>query len=233
MSPRARKVSDEEVFAAAGRVMTERGPAQWTLADIATAAGLTAGALVQRFGSKHALQVALAESWANSIPELFKALRQGRSSPLEALRAYAQCVAQMGQSPGTLAHHLAYLQLDLTDADLYRHVRAGASATRAELRKLIDLAIVAGELVESVDAPALARALEVAVSGSLLTSAFYQDGPATKSVLADVQAVLTPYLKPAAQMKGRRQTTTTPARDRGRLSADQRRARQRKRSERG
>ncbi len=88
---------------------------------------------------------------------MFRELCQGCSSPLEGLRTYAQCMAQMGQSPHALAHHLAYLQLDLTDPDLYQHLRAGASATREELRKLIDLAIAVGELVESVDAPRCAR----------------------------------------------------------------------------
>ncbi len=61
MTPRPRKASDEEIFAAAHRIMSRLGPAQWTLADIAAEAGLTAGALVQRFGSKRGLLLALAE----------------------------------------------------------------------------------------------------------------------------------------------------------------------------
>ena len=55
MSPRPRKVSDEAIFAAAHKVMGQLGPAQWTLADIAREAGITAGAVVQRFGSKREL----------------------------------------------------------------------------------------------------------------------------------------------------------------------------------
>ena len=61
MSPRPRKASDAEILAAAHRVMSRLGPAQWTLTDIAAEAGLTAGALVQRFGSKHGLLVVLTE----------------------------------------------------------------------------------------------------------------------------------------------------------------------------
>ena len=64
MSPRPRKASDAEVFAAAGRVMARVGPAQLTLAQIAGEAGLTAGALVQRFGSKRELLVALSNEFA-------------------------------------------------------------------------------------------------------------------------------------------------------------------------
>src|SRR6185436_13902369 len=55
MSPRRRKAEDADVFAALVRVMLRRGPAELTLRAIAAAAGVTAGALVQRFGSKQAL----------------------------------------------------------------------------------------------------------------------------------------------------------------------------------
>ena len=61
MSPRPRKVSDEEVFAATYRAMQRLGPGDLTLAEIAAEAGVTAGALAQRFGSKRALLLALAD----------------------------------------------------------------------------------------------------------------------------------------------------------------------------
>jgi AcrR family transcriptional regulator len=227
MSPRPRKVSDQEIFAAAHRVMTRLGPAQWTLADIAAEAGLTAGALVQRFGSKHALQVELTTQVADATPELFAELRRAHPSPLEALRAYAGCFAQMGESPGALAHHLAYLQLDLTDPDLHRNVRAQASATRAAFRELLDEAVAAGELTRPVDTVALARAVEVALSGSLLTWAFYQDGPATGWVRTDLDAVLRPYYAPEADDSDDRKTRR-PARGHSRSKAGHPGARSRK-----
>ena len=58
MSPRRRKAEDADVFAALVRVMKHRGPAELTLRAIAAEAGVTAGALVQRFGSKRALLLA-------------------------------------------------------------------------------------------------------------------------------------------------------------------------------
>jgi len=190
MCARPRKVSDEDVFAAAHRIMSRLGPAQWTLGDIAAEAGVTAGALVQRFGSKRKLLIALTEQTAGATPEMFAALRATHTSPLAALRAYADCIAQMGESPGALAHHLAYLQLDLTDPDLHRHVRAQACAARAAIRDLLIQAAATGELPPSVDAQTLARAVEVTLSGSLLTWAFYQDAPATTCVREDLDALL-------------------------------------------
>src|SRR4026207_2519884 len=58
MSPRRRKAEDADVFAALVRVMRRRGPADLTLREIGAEAGVTAGALVQRFGSKRAMLLA-------------------------------------------------------------------------------------------------------------------------------------------------------------------------------
>ena len=67
-------------------------------------------------------------------------------SPLAALRAYARRFAEMGESPGALAHHFAYLQLDLRDPAFHREALAAARTTRAALRELLEAAVTAGEL---------------------------------------------------------------------------------------
>jgi AcrR family transcriptional regulator len=193
MSPRRPKVSDEAIFAAAGRVMSRVGPAQLMLADIAAEAGLTAGALVQRFGSKRDLLLTVAARAAETTPAMFAELRAAHPSPLAALRAYGDCMAAMGQSPSALAHHLAYLQMDLTDPDFHRHTMTQAHATRAALRELITAAITVGELGPAVDPDALARTVEVTVGGSLMAWAFYREGKAADWVREDLDAVLRPY----------------------------------------
>src|SRR5262245_36285639 len=101
MSPRPRKVSDQAVFDAASRAMARRGPSQLTLSDIAAEAGVTAGALVQRFGSKRELLLALSRRVASTAEDFFVALRSAHGSPLAALRAYADHLARMGDSPAT------------------------------------------------------------------------------------------------------------------------------------
>src|SRR5688500_14160181 len=131
MSPRPRKASDEEVFAAAHRVMQQVGPAQLTLGRIAAEAGVTAGALVQRVGSTRGLMPGLMAAFSGSAPGCFAQLRAAHPSSLAALRAYAACHARMADSPQTLAHHLSYLQIDLTDPDFHPHMRAQALDPRA------------------------------------------------------------------------------------------------------
>jgi AcrR family transcriptional regulator len=195
MSPRPRKVSDDEVFAAAHAVMTRVGPGELTLSQIADRAGLTAAALVQRFGSKRGLLLALAERFAGGTAEIFAALRARHRSPLAVLRAYAEGMAGMAASPAALMRNLSYLQIDLTDADFRQHLTASARATRAELQNLLRDAVAEGELSSAANPRQLARTLEAIISGSMLTWAFYQDGPASKWVRDDINAVLKPYTK--------------------------------------
>jgi AcrR family transcriptional regulator len=194
MSPRPRKASDAEVFAAAARVMSRVGPTELTLALIAGEAGLTAGALVQRFGSKRGLMVALSSEWSSGTPTLFAQLRAANKSPLETVRAYADCIARMGTSPRALAHHLSYLQVDITDPQLRRHLRTQARAARAAIRELLVEGVNAGELIPTADTAMLAKGIEVAISGSLMTWACYQEGSATAWMRDDVNAVLRPWL---------------------------------------
>ena len=195
MTPRPRKVSDEAIFGAAQKVMGQLGPAQWTLADIAREAGITAGAVVQRFGSKRDLLLAMMEGMEEMPRGTFASLRKQHSSPVKVLYAYADCVAQMGDTPGTLAHHLSYLQLDIADPDFNAHMRLQARATRDEIRALLDEAVKAGELKRTTDTDALARMVELTLTGSLFTWAFYQKGTAAQWIKRDLAMVLGPHLR--------------------------------------
>jgi AcrR family transcriptional regulator len=193
MSPRPRKVTDQQLFAAAHAVMSKVGPCELTLAAIAKEAGVTAAVLVQRFGSKRSLLLALFEEAANGTSGFMAALAKQHASPLAALLAYADCMAGMAASPAALARNLAYLQIDLADPDFRRHLVKQAQATRAALRRLVQAAVQAGELARNVRPAQLARTIEATLSGSMLTWAFYQQGTAAQWIRDDLNAVLAPY----------------------------------------
>lgn len=194
MSPRPRKASDDDVFAAAIRVMGRVGPADLTLTAIAAEAGVTAGALVQRFGSKLALLRALSKGAAEHSRDLAGEFRAAHASPLAALVAYARCVAGLAPSPAALARNLAYLQLDLTDRHLYPPLLKQARATRAAYRTFVADAVRAGELAAGSEVDGVARLVDTAVNGSLMTWAVYREGAAADWIERDVRAVLAPHL---------------------------------------
>ena len=174
--------------------MTRLGPGELTLAEIAAEAGVTAGALVQRFGSKRELLLQLSAGAADGNAQFIRRLRKKHRSPIAVLRAYAECLADLAASPAALARNLAYLQIDLTDPDFRKHLLAQARATREALGEVIDDAVAAGELSSEIDAEALARVIETTLSGSLITWAIYREGEAADWLRADVDAVLAPHL---------------------------------------
>ncbi len=194
MSARPRKASDEEIFGAVHRVIFRLGPTQVTLAEIAREAGVTPSALVQRFGSKRDLMLAFTALSAAAAGELFVHLRQAYDSPLATIRGYAECMAGMGETPEELAHHLAYLQIDIGDPDFRRHVGEQARVTDEALTKLVAQAVAVGELRPEVDPPRLARTIQAIVGGSLIAWGFRPEGPATTWVRGDLDAVLEPYV---------------------------------------
>jgi AcrR family transcriptional regulator len=205
MSPAPRKASDDEVFAATQRAMTRYGPQDLTLAHIASEAGVTAGRLVQRFGSKRGLLLALSNRFGSGGRELFSALRQASSTPLGALREYARCMAGLASSPDALARNLAYLQIDITDPEFRANLLANARETRRQLEAMVREAVDAGELVGTTPVRQLARTVETVVSGALMTWACYQEGTAERWLSREVEAVLGPYLPARGRRRARAQ----------------------------
>lgn len=202
MAGRPQKVSDDDVFAAAQRAMSRRGPHELTLADIAAEAGVTAGRLVQRFGSKRALMVALSERFAGGAAAIFAGLRAAHRSPLATVRAYAVCMADLAPTPEALLRNLAYLHDDLADDVLHRHLLENARETRREIENLLSAAVDAGELDRKTDTRSLARTVEAMIGGSLMSWATHREGKAASWIARDLEAVLAPWLGSAGR-KGR------------------------------
>jgi AcrR family transcriptional regulator len=194
MSPRRRKVEDADVFAALVRVMQRRGPAELTLREIAAEAGVTAGALVQRFGSKRAMMLAHARYAAATGDVGVTAPVPRTASPLEALRSVTAMYAQLAGSPRAAVRNLAYLLNDLADPALRRHLLRMSRVARAWYEQRLRDAVAAGELRADTDVQALARLTEVTLRGSFLAWTLYREGSAADWLREDLDATLRPYL---------------------------------------
>src|SRR5688572_22857877 len=127
--PRPRTTSDEEILAATARVIARVGP-RFTLANVAREIRLAPATLIQRFGSKRGLMLALTSGAAEGSADQYEAIRQASRSPLAALFAIGECMAGMAPTPEELANHLAFLQIDLTDSEFHKLALAQAKAAQ-------------------------------------------------------------------------------------------------------
>jgi Tol biopolymer transport system component len=130
--------------------------------------------------------------------------RPPTSSPLAALRAIAAAYAELASSSRAAVRNLAYLQNDLADPALRRHLLRLSRAARGWYEQRLADAVAAGELRAGVDVPRLARSIGATLRGSILSWTLYREGPAATWLREDLDATLEPYLSHHGNRKQRR-----------------------------
>lgn len=183
--------TDEQVFAAIAEVANRHGPAATTLARVGAQAGVTAAALVQRFGSKRAMLLANATHAATATSALFPS-EDSERSPLETLRTVVRSMTPQVRSHKELANNVAFLQLDLTDREIRDLARQRARTVDQGIRKLLDRSVAAGELA-TCDTGALSGVVQAVCNGALFTWTVSGHGRIGSWVTAHVDAVIEPH----------------------------------------
>lgn len=193
---RPRGVEDAVILSAAARVMGRVGPTGLTLAAVAREVGLVPATLVQRFGSKRGLLLALAERSAREASEQAGRVRQAHGSALGALVALTVDSEAEMATPEHFANHLAFLCVDLTDPELYGHALAVHRAQGRAIEDLLAEAAATGELRAGTDPAALARTVQTVTAGAGLTWALERDGTLERRLRQELDTALSPHLAP-------------------------------------
>ncbi len=193
MCPRPRMASDDQIFAALHRVVSRLGPTRMTLADVAGEVGITAAALVQRYGSKRDLLLAVSRHSMTTFRDHVAAIRSAHTSALDALTDFVTSMARYTKSPQELANQLAMFQLDLTDPEFHALGLAYFRAERKELKAILDGAVNGVELVADTDTAQLARMVQVMMNGGRLVWAVVRDGSLEQWTREDLEGLLAPY----------------------------------------
>lgn len=188
---RPRTIDDEAILAAAAALIGRVGPARLTLGHVAEEVGLSPATLLQRFGSKRGLLLALARR-GTDWDARFAAAREAAPSRVEALHAaLAELTAPVG-TPQAMANNLAFLQLDLSDDDFHAEAVAGFRAMQRAIEVLLREAVAEGELA-GADPEQLAEAVVTTYNGALITWAVLRDGPLEGWLRRQLDATLAPY----------------------------------------
>jgi AcrR family transcriptional regulator len=191
---RPRTVADEEVLAAAAAAIGAIGPAAVTLAEIGSQVGLAPATLIQRFGSKRGVLLAVARHSVTTLPAL---IQRAADAPAPAA-ALVDCFADLAGGITTsaqYANHLAFLLLDLGDPDFQQVSRDYAYALEVSIGDVLDASRAAGELRADTDQTHLPRAVHAAYNGALVTWGMTADGTPAQQVRDQLTALLTPHLQ--------------------------------------
>jgi AcrR family transcriptional regulator len=201
MIGRPRSVDDVTIMAAVKALASELGPQGVTLSRVAKRVGLSAPALMQRFGSKRGLLVAFAKHESSSLSGVFEVARRRAPGALATLTLGLSKLPQATKTRGHMANGLAFLQLDLTDPKLREVAKAHSRALRAELRGLLDLAIQGDELVPAASSASLAADLYATYCGAVVTWAVDGRGTLARWITAHVERVLAPHRAGVGQVR--------------------------------
>ena len=154
---RRKTISDEDVLSAAIRAMYAGGPADFTLAGVAAAAGIAPATLIQRFGDKHGLIVAAVahdnDLFAAALAKLPKG--RGAKAVIDVFRVLMagndEDVADV--SGEGFGEGLLWLHQDMRDPDLNRLCRERFALLRAAIvARLPPLALPPQQAAQLIEA---------------------------------------------------------------------------------
>jgi AcrR family transcriptional regulator len=190
--PRPKTVTDDAVLDAALRVIDRGGPRELTLAAVAREVGLAPATLLQRFQSKRGLLLAIDSRGSDRAGSSLREATKRHRSPLRALLAGLVDTSARVTSPETMANHLAFLQIDLSDPEFHQLALAYTTAVREEIKRLLDAAVEAGEL-EATDTSRLAQGVQTTYNGARITWAIYRKGRLDAWLRRELDTLLAPY----------------------------------------
>ncbi|WP_433893601.1 TetR/AcrR family transcriptional regulator [Streptomyces sp. CA-111067] len=196
MAGRPRTIDDATILRAAVEVIGRSGPDGLTLAAVAKQAGVVPGTLMQRFGSKRGLLLAIADHSLDGMTERPARIRARHPSAVAALTALLVEWAEPLATPESYANHLAFLCVDLTDPDFHQRALAIQRARRGAVTGLLAEAAEAGELRRDgfPGVGALTEAALAVTSGAGLLWAVDREGTLAQRLSAALATVLAPHL---------------------------------------
>lgn len=192
--PRPRTVDDEQILVAAAGAVGDLGPSRMTLADVGRRVGLSPATLLQRFGSKRGLLLALAATGIEAMPARIRCASE-TAHVLDSLVGVLADLTAGIEEPAQFANHLSFLLMDLSDPDFQALSRRHTEAVQTALHDVLRVAVERGELPRSADPASLSRLVHSIYNGALLCWGMAPHGrpaDAVRAALLDVLQLLSP-----------------------------------------
>ena len=191
---RPRLVSDHDVFAAFDAAIAEHGPNGVTLGLVAQRLGVTAPALMRRFGSKQGLFAAFMQQQLAAQPDMLRALVDTQADPMQALLALSGHTRPYSMKRAAYLRHLASFFLQLADDPaLVRDIAKWFEGERRWMAERLSEALATGALQLNTPVPELARTLQAALHGARLQWATGGKGTESAWSRRELDAVLAPW----------------------------------------
>ncbi len=180
LMPRPKLLSDDEVLDATRRVIRHRGPARFTLADVAAEVGLARSTLIQRFESRDGLYRRVMERGTNRLQSELDELPRG-TDPQDLWR-FLQALVSVLKSERINEYLLTVVE-EMADPFLAKLARRRVRLVREA---------IAERLPETIaDRSEVARHLQAVMQGASMQWAVEREGELSHFVAACLRTALT------------------------------------------
>lgn len=178
--PRPKSISDEAVLDAAARVLFEGGTADFTLSDVASAAGIARATLIQRFENRETILRRVAERQVQATAEYLAGLPLTRG--MEGLRAFLHTIVGSMGDGEDFGVHVQLAWLEAKDPELRRHAAARYALVQAAIE---------ARLPEGIEDPQdVALHLHAVICGASMQWVAARQGPLSGYVLRRLEKAL-------------------------------------------
>lgn len=182
---RPKKISDGALLSACEQAIGLHGP-NFTLAHVASVAGVSVGTVAGRFGSKHGLLLEMMSVATAALEDRMRRAGEAHSDPVAAVREALVIAASGVDDPETAAQHLGQLGADLADPGL----REGFAAQRRAVCSVLTPLLESAELRHAPSAARGAAILAALFNGLLQDWALNPEGELMERVRHDLDTVL-------------------------------------------
>jgi len=187
----------QEILDAARRMFVRKGVGVATVQDIATEAGLSAGAIYRYYQSKADLLRAVCGNWVEKDRALFERAAVELDSPLQVLVQVGRCVWDDINSPEAREDTLLALETVLVGArhspELAAERRAAMLEAAGMVEGVIRQAQAAGEIDTAIDPRALTHTLLACSFGMRMLALEMGDDIDTNAVLDLLEIMLSRF----------------------------------------
>lgn len=176
------------------RVLGRIGPEKLTLAHVGAEAGLSAATLVQRFGSKRKLMLAVFKHATVGMNARSEAATEAHESALEAIFASAMDRAAELGGPEVIGNLLAFYLSDLNDPEFRALATENSRRAIEGFKTLLDRAVASGEIAESyVNTGQLSETIYSLTMGTLFVWTVGGEGNYRARIRRELDVLLRPF----------------------------------------
>jgi TetR/AcrR family transcriptional regulator, repressor for uid operon len=148
ITPAVRTERRRHVIEAAWRCAARKGFGDLTVDEVCAEADLSKGAFYGYFDSKQALLLALLEEDAAFLDQVMERLESTPLSNVERIRRFTRAMLERGEEPARVQVRADLWAAMLTERAVRQRFSASVRRRREALRRWVDAATAAGELVD-------------------------------------------------------------------------------------